>query len=153
MVKEFVYKVSKLKNFPDALAKEAGGKIFTYGSYRLGVHGAGNTKQHSLKEKKKLMQYIGADIDTLCVFPKHVEREHFFTIMYDMLKARPEVTELTSVPDAYVPVINMQFSGIPASNNFLFIFSLLASLCVCTYILMCLLDRFYLCAIGYCKST
>ncbi|KAI8370131.1 Poly(A) polymerase central domain-containing protein [Choanephora cucurbitarum] len=95
MVKEFVYKVSKLKNFPDALAKEAGGKIFTYGSYRLGVHGA------------------GADIDTLCVFPKHVEREHFFTIMYDMLKARPEVTELTSVPDAYVPVINMQFSGIP----------------------------------------
>lgn len=37
----------------------------------------------------------GADIDTLCVFPKHVEREHFFTIMYDMLKARPEVTELS----------------------------------------------------------
>lgn len=39
--------------------------------------------------------YLGADIDTLCVFPKHVEREHFFTIMYDMLKARPEVTELS----------------------------------------------------------
>ncbi|KAL9539544.1 hypothetical protein MBANPS3_010198 [Mucor bainieri] len=95
MVKEFVYKVSKMKNFPDSLAKEAGGKIFTYGSYRLGVHGA------------------GADIDTLCVFPKHVEREHFFTIMYDMLKARPEVTEIAAVPDAYVPVIKMHFSGIP----------------------------------------
>lgn len=38
---------------------------------------------------------IGADIDTLCVFPKHVEREHFFTIMYDMLKERPEVTEIS----------------------------------------------------------
>ncbi|CEP15749.1 hypothetical protein [Parasitella parasitica] len=95
MVKEFVYKVSKAKNFPDALAKEAGGKIFTYGSYRLGVHGA------------------GADIDTLCVFPKHVEREHFFTTMYEMLKARPEVTEIAAVPDAYVPVIKMHFSGIP----------------------------------------
>ncbi|KAI9269736.1 Poly(A) polymerase central domain-containing protein [Helicostylum pulchrum] len=95
MVKEFVYTVSKSKNFPDALAKEAGGKIFTYGSYRLGVHGT------------------GADIDTLCVFPKHVEREHFFTIMYDMLKARPEVTELSAVSDAYVPVIKMHFSGIP----------------------------------------
>ncbi|KAI8081825.1 Poly(A) polymerase central domain-containing protein [Gilbertella persicaria] len=95
MVKEFVYKVSKLKSFPDSLAKEAGGKIFTYGSYRLGVHGA------------------GADIDTLCVFPKHVEREHFFTIMYDMLKARPEVTEIAAVSDAYVPVIKMHFSGIP----------------------------------------
>ncbi|CAO3653534.1 unnamed protein product [Cunninghamella echinulata] len=95
MVKDFVYRVSKLKGFPDALAKEAGGKIFTYGSYRLGVHGS------------------GADIDTLCVFPKHVEREHFFTVMYDMLKERPEVTELTAVADAYVPVIKMHFSGIP----------------------------------------
>lgn len=38
---------------------------------------------------------LGADIDTLCVFPKHVEREHFFTVMYDMLNQRPEVTELT----------------------------------------------------------
>ncbi|EIE80126.1 hypothetical protein RO3G_04831 [Rhizopus delemar RA 99-880] len=95
LVKEFVYKVSKMKGFPDSLAREAGGKIFTYGSYRLGVHGA------------------GADIDTLCVFPKHVEREHFFTIMYDMLKERPEVTEISAVPDAYVPVIKMHFSGIP----------------------------------------
>ncbi|KAL1932566.1 hypothetical protein VTP01DRAFT_8244 [Rhizomucor pusillus] len=95
LVKEFVYRVSKMKGFPDSLAKEAGGKIFTFGSYRLGVHGA------------------GADIDTLCVVPKHVERDHFFTIMYDMLKERPEVTELTSVVDAYVPVIKMHFSGIP----------------------------------------
>ncbi|CAO3649806.1 unnamed protein product [Cunninghamella blakesleeana] len=95
MVKEFVYRVSKMKGFPDTLAKEAGGKIFTFGSYRLGVHGS------------------GADIDTLCVFPKHVEREHFFTVMYDMLKERPEVTELTKVVDAYVPVINMHFSGVP----------------------------------------
>lgn len=45
LVKEFVYKVSKLKGFPDSLAKEAGGKIFTYGSYRLGVHGAGKRKE------------------------------------------------------------------------------------------------------------
>ncbi|KAI9271438.1 Poly(A) polymerase central domain-containing protein [Sporodiniella umbellata] len=95
LVKDFVYKVSKLKGFPDSLAREAGGKIFTYGSYRLGVHGA------------------GADIDTLCVFPKHVEREHFFTIMYEMLKERPEVTEISAVSDAYVPVIKMHFSGIP----------------------------------------
>ncbi|OAD79987.1 hypothetical protein PHYBLDRAFT_185012 [Phycomyces blakesleeanus NRRL 1555(-)] len=95
MVKDFVYRVSKSKGFPDSLAKEAGGKIFTFGSYRLGVHGA------------------GADIDTLCVVPKHVEREQFFTIMYEMLKERSEVTELTSVPDAYVPLIKMHFSGIP----------------------------------------
>lgn len=45
LVKEFVYKVSKMKGFPDSLAREAGGKIFTYGSYRLGVHGAGDRNQ------------------------------------------------------------------------------------------------------------
>jgi poly(A) polymerase len=41
MVKDFVYRVGKLKGFPDSLAKQAGGKIFTFGSYRLGVHSAG----------------------------------------------------------------------------------------------------------------
>lgn len=38
---------------------------------------------------------IDADIDTLCVFPQHVTRDHFFTIMYDMLNQIPEVSELT----------------------------------------------------------
>ncbi|KAL0078763.1 Poly(A) polymerase central domain-containing protein [Phycomyces blakesleeanus] len=95
LVKEFVYKVSLLKGLPEAVARNSGGKIFTFGSYRLGVHGT------------------GADIDTLCVFPKHVERDHFFTIMYEMLKERSEVTGLTAVADAYVPVIKMHFSGIP----------------------------------------
>ncbi|KAI7866526.1 Poly(A) polymerase central domain-containing protein [Spinellus fusiger] len=95
LTKEFVYTVSKLKHFPEAIAKDTGGKVFTFGSYRLGVHGA------------------GADIDALCVFPRHVEREDFFTLMYAMLKERPEVTELTSIGEAYVPVIKMHFSGIP----------------------------------------
>lgn len=80
---------------PEAVANDAGGKIFTFGSYRLGVHGA------------------GADIDTLCVAPKHVTRDDFFEDMVEALKARPEVTELTGVQDAYVPVIKFEFSGIP----------------------------------------
>ncbi|KAJ1655795.1 polynucleotide adenylyltransferase [Dispira simplex] len=95
LVKDFVYKVSISRNLSESMARAAGGKIFTFGSYRLGVHGA------------------GADIDTLCVVPIHVTREDFFTVMYDMLKERPEVKELTSVPDAYVPVINMEYMGIP----------------------------------------
>lgn len=41
LVKEFVYRTSKKRQLPDADAREAGGKIFTFGSYRLGVHGAG----------------------------------------------------------------------------------------------------------------
>ena len=41
LVKEFVYRISKKRQLPEADAREAGGKIFTFGSYRLGVHGAG----------------------------------------------------------------------------------------------------------------
>jgi poly(A) polymerase len=60
MVKDFVYQVSKSKGFPDSLAKEAGGKIFTYGSYRLGVHGAGKAKlkgDHTRLKHKLTMYY------------------------------------------------------------------------------------------------
>lgn len=41
LVKEFVRSVALQRNLPDAIASEAGGKIFTFGSYRLGVHSAG----------------------------------------------------------------------------------------------------------------
>ncbi|RIB08942.1 Poly(A) polymerase central domain-containing protein [Gigaspora rosea] len=91
LVKEFVYNVSReKKKLPEADAKEAGGKIFTFGSYRLGVHGA------------------GTDIDTLCVVPRHVTREDFFDEMYRILRNLSEC-----VTDAYVPVIKLRFQDIP----------------------------------------
>ncbi|KND02181.1 polynucleotide adenylyltransferase PAP1 [Spizellomyces punctatus DAOM BR117] len=93
--KDFVKKVTMQQGVPESMAAEAGGKIFTFGSYRLGVHGK------------------GSDIDTLCVAPRHVKRESFFSLMYSSLKARSEVTEITAVPDAYVPVLKFQFSDIP----------------------------------------
>ncbi|KAI9610044.1 hypothetical protein H4Q26_007038 [Puccinia striiformis f. sp. tritici PST-130] len=76
------------------VARDSGGKIFTFGSYRLGVHGP------------------GADIDTLCVVPRHITREHFFEVLPAMLKDRPEVTELATVPEAFVPIIKLKFSSI-----------------------------------------
>ncbi|KAF9097930.1 polynucleotide adenylyltransferase [Mortierella sp. AD031] len=100
MVKEFVYVVYVRRGYPEQIAKEAGGKIFTFGSYRLGVHGS------------------GTDIDTLCVVPRYVEREDFFREMHDMLRRRSEVTELTAVPDAFTPVIKMSFSDIPIDLTF-----------------------------------
>lgn len=70
------------------------GKIYTFGSYRLGVHSK------------------GADIDTLCVAPQHVDRSDFFSIFYSMLQAETDVTQLTAIPEAYVPVIKMDFAGV-----------------------------------------
>jgi len=103
----------------EAAASAAGGKIFTFGSYRLGVHGP------------------GSDIDTLMVVPKHVSRDEFFTVFEPLLREFEGVTEVTvrpfppiyitaclfssiiqGVPEAYVPVLKAKISGIPI--DFLF---------------------------------
>lgn len=94
MVQEFVYTVSKKKNMSDGMARDAGGKIFTFGSYRLGVYGP------------------GSDIDTLVVVPKHVAREDFFSVFEQIIRKRPELEEITSVQDAFVPIIKIEFDGI-----------------------------------------
>ncbi|KAK4055215.1 polynucleotide adenylyltransferase [Microbotryomycetes sp. JL201] len=94
LVKQFVYKSSINHGLSEAKAKEAGGKIFTFGSYRLGVHGP------------------GADIDTLLVVPKHVQREEFFELFEEMLKATDGVSEVTAVPEAFVPIIKCVISGV-----------------------------------------
>lgn len=39
-------------------------------------------------------RFIGADIDTLLVAPRHVERSDFFHSFYDFLKDRDEVKDL-----------------------------------------------------------
>jgi len=94
IVKEWVRQVSVQKGLPEQIASETGAKIFTFGSYRLGVH------------------ISGADIDTLCVGPRHIDRNDFFTGLYETLLKQKEVTALTTVPDAYVPVMSIVFSGI-----------------------------------------
>ena len=88
------------KNMPENIAATVGGKVFTFGSYRLGVHNK------------------GADIDTLCVAPRHILREDYFSSFLELLRGRDEVTELRAVPDAFVPVIKMSFDGIDIDLTF-----------------------------------
>ncbi|KAG8930246.1 polynucleotide adenylyltransferase [Tulasnella sp. 417] len=94
LVKNFVFTVSKSRGMSDAVARASGGKIFTFGSYRLGVHGPGD------------------DIDCLLVVPKHVSRDDFFTTFEPMLQETQGVTQVTGVPEAYVPIIKTKISGI-----------------------------------------
>ena len=77
LVKSFVRAVSLARGLSEAAAETAGGKIFTFGSYRLGVHGP------------------GSDIDTLCVVPNHVSREDFFDVFEGMLRNTEGVTEVS----------------------------------------------------------
>jgi len=100
IVKQWIKDLSVEKNMPDNIAATVGGKVFTFGSYRLGVHNK------------------GADIDTLCVAPRHILREDYFTSFLDVLRSRAEVTELRAVPDAFVPVIKMSFDGIDIDLTF-----------------------------------
>ena len=46
------------------------------------------------------------------VVPKHVTRQDFFEVFTDLLKKRPELEEMASVPDAFVPIIKIEFAGI-----------------------------------------
>lgn len=71
-----------------------GGRVVCYGSFKL-----------SVVDKE-------SDMDLLCVVPKHVTRESFFTTLYEHLSKKDEVTELRQLPWTYVPVIKMQYRGI-----------------------------------------
>ncbi|KAI5705570.1 poly(A) polymerase type 3 [Diaphorina citri] len=94
LVKEWIKEVSIAKNIPPTVAEKVGGKIYTFGSYRLGVH------------------HKGADIDALCVAPRHVDRADYFSSFFEKLKTVDEVTDLRAVEEAFVPVIKMNFDGI-----------------------------------------
>lgn len=89
LVKQWVKDVSVSKNMPPQLAEKLGGKIYTFGSYRLGVH------------------HKGADIDALCVAPRNIERTDYFTSFFDLLKKQPEVTECRVCKNHNIYLINL----------------------------------------------
>jgi len=94
---KFVQTVGKAKGLAPSVIEQSGGRVFTFGSYRLGVFGP------------------GSDIDTLVVAPKHVTRDDFFEHFPKLLEeASPPgaIEELTPVPDAFVPIMKIEYSGI-----------------------------------------
>lgn len=93
----------------EEMAQEHGAKIYTYGSYRLGVNPP------------------DADIDTLCIAPRNIDRSRDVfgmpdpstqkvsppeNILVEVLKRRPEATKIVPVPDSYVPVLKFCFDGV-----------------------------------------
>jgi len=95
IVKDWVKQLTRVKGYTDQMVEAANAVIFTFGSYRLGVHGP------------------GADIDTLCVGPSYVNREEdFFFGLHNILAEMEEVTELQPVSDAHVPVMKLKFDGV-----------------------------------------
>ncbi|KAJ1697304.1 hypothetical protein LUZ63_005816 [Rhynchospora breviuscula] len=95
VVKTWIKRVTHAKGYNRQFVQEANAKIFTFGSYRLGVHGP------------------GADIDVLCVGPRHATRDvDFFIQLHNILSEIPEVADLHPVPDAHVPVMKFKSMGV-----------------------------------------
>jgi poly(A) polymerase len=124
---EFVRVVSRKQGLPQSQINQFGGKVYPYGSYRLGVFGP------------------GSDIDTLAVAPRHVKREDFFDFFPDVLKKVVEqelareakekenaddrefsagVSSLVPVPDSFVPIIKLVLNSIEIDLIFASITSL-----------------------------
>lgn len=94
----FVKRVAKEKaSGTTTLSKDAIAKIFTFGSFRLGVY------------------MPGSDIDALVLAPKYVTREEYFKYFPEMLQSMSppgSITNLAAVPDSFMPIIKFEHSGI-----------------------------------------
>lgn len=90
---EFVEKCAKKFNIT-INKNEPKGIIFSFGSYRLGVHSK------------------GADIDTLCLSPSYVERTDFFDEFYNLLKQESQISEVVKIETAHVPMIGIKINEI-----------------------------------------
>ncbi|GMH66719.1 hypothetical protein TL16_g04491, partial [Triparma laevis f. inornata] len=94
MVLKWVRDTCYKKEYPAAVAEAAGGKLYTSGSYRLGIHEP------------------GADIDTVCVTPSVCDKEDFFGELKEQLQKHPDVTNLNSIETAAVPVITFDWEDV-----------------------------------------
>ncbi|KAJ0409021.1 hypothetical protein ATCC90586_005205 [Pythium insidiosum] len=92
--REWVKQVCLAKGVPEDIAADAGGQILVSGSYRLGVNEP------------------GADIDTICVAPRHVTREDFFTTLKDIFLKNPKVSNLVAIEGAIVPILTFDYEEI-----------------------------------------
>ena len=80
IIKEWIKECGRLDGRDQDTINNSGGKIFEFGSYRLGVHSP------------------GTDIDALIVAPRHIDRDrHFFGLLPKILKADSGVSSLIEV--------------------------------------------------------
>jgi poly(A) polymerase len=103
LVKQWIRSISLSKRMNWQDAEQVGGKIVTYGSYRLGAVDC------------------EADMDILCIAPNCIERDDFFcgqNSFMNQLRKRKDVTELRCLVDVYVPVIKMKFAEIDVDLTF-----------------------------------
>lgn len=108
--REWVKFIAIEVHVPEEEAADVGGQLFVSGSHRLGV------------------REPGVDIDLVGVAPRFCHRDHFFTSLKERLLALPEVTNLSAIETAKVPIMTFDYGNINidlsfARYIFLFFFS------------------------------
>ena len=104
IVQNWAKELSIKKGMKEEIANELNIKIFTFGSYRLGVHSS------------------ISDIDTLCITPNNITRDDFFDSLYLILKTNQKIKNLVRVREAFVPVMNFEFDGVQVFFSFFLFF-------------------------------
>ncbi|CAB3232636.1 unnamed protein product [Arctia plantaginis] len=94
LFRRWILQLSILQNMPRSAAEKVGGKVYAFGSLQLRVHDK------------------NADVDALCVAPRHVSREAFFTSFLRVLSRQPQVKDLQAVQSAFVPLIKLKIDGV-----------------------------------------
>jgi poly(A) polymerase len=97
VTEEFVKRVGRTKGLPQSTIDNLGGKVFTYGSYTIGVHGP------------------DSDIDTLVVAPKTIDMGDYFAHFGATFKEMSDpklIDSFVEVPDAFVPIIKLEYDGV-----------------------------------------
>jgi poly(A) polymerase len=95
LVKRWVRQVCLDQGFSNEVASDTNARIFTFGSFYLGVHEA------------------GADIDTLLVAPHFCKRkEHFFGTFKRMLLELHDVQDVVAAENAHTPLLKMKLGGV-----------------------------------------
>ena len=114
IVREFIKRVYEKKGVMDHYVEGRSFQLRTFGSYRLDVH------------------LPGADMDTVLVVCRHVDRKDMFGDLYPTFKARKDVTDLIAVEEARVPVIKFSMDGASSPSHSIRKRPLwIASLCSC----------------------
>ena len=97
VTEEFVRRVGRKKGLPPSTVDNLGGRVFTYGSFTIGVHGP------------------ESDIDSLVVTPRSVDVDDYFKLFgptFKELSSPDLITSFVEVPDAFVPIIKLEYDGV-----------------------------------------
>ena len=91
------------QGFREDMLRHVDARLFTYGSYRLGVHDPG-ADIDTCVFLSRWPARAGGDAPpprcSLCVSTRDVSREEFFDAFVAKARVLPSITELSPVPDA-----------------------------------------------------